>query len=155
MEKILIFSLDGRQYGIGVREVERVIRAVAIRPVPEGPREMLGLIDMAGRLLPVLEVRSRLGHPVRNLGLDDRIILLAGHHLVGVVVDGIVGVDSMEALELRQPEDLYPGLDRSLAGVGRHLGEMVLVLDVSRLFGQQLLAAWHELALHHDRGRVD
>jgi purine-binding chemotaxis protein CheW len=72
---VLVFALDDSLYALPLPSVERVIRAVEITALPGAPRIVLGVIDARGRIIPVLDIRMRLGLPERELACDDRFIV--------------------------------------------------------------------------------
>ena len=72
----LIFSVGGLQCALGLESVEHVTKAVFVTPLPGAPELVLGLINFAGRLVPVVNVRKRLGLPERRTQLSDILIIL-------------------------------------------------------------------------------
>lgn len=90
---ILVFRLDGNRYGLSISHVERIIHAVAVTPVPESPRSWLGIINVQGRAVPVLNLRRMLGRPGKEIDPGDNIIVVGGEdRRAAVVVDGFDGI---------------------------------------------------------------
>ena len=112
---VLIFSLEAGRYGIRVSFVREIVRAVAIAPLPGGPELIQGIINVRGRLVPVLDLRRRFGHPHRPTALSDFFVIAdAGSRDVALHVDDVVGVQQV-------PEEaLIPATDvvRKSAFVG-------------------------------------
>ncbi len=59
--KLVVFRLDEQRYAIPLAAVERIVRAVEVTALPEGPEIVLGVIDMEGRIRPVLDTRGKSG----------------------------------------------------------------------------------------------
>ena len=66
----LVFAVE-RLYALDIELVERVLRAVEIRPLPSGPEILAGLVNVRGSVLPVVDLRARFGLPKRTARLDD------------------------------------------------------------------------------------
>ena len=128
--------MDDRYFAIAVEEVERGLRAAQVTAVPDGPEFLLGLANVKGRILPVVDIRRRLGLPGREIDPDDRLIILATKIPICFFVDAFLGVLAFDKETLRKPKDIYPNLERILAGVGMYDEETVLVLDVKSLFAE-------------------
>ncbi len=72
---LLVFRLADRRYALPLAAVERVVRAVAVTPVPDAPAIVLGVISVHGQIVPVLSMRLRFGLPQPALGPDDQFVL--------------------------------------------------------------------------------
>jgi len=71
----LVFTLEDQQYALGLEAVERVVRAVELTSVPEAPEILVGLINIRGKIVPVLDIRRRFHLPPRDMEIKDRIIV--------------------------------------------------------------------------------
>jgi purine-binding chemotaxis protein CheW len=72
---LFIFPLDDRWFALRVEVVERVVPAVAVTPLPGAPRIVLGVIDLEGRIVTVVDIRARFGLPEREMRLEDRLLI--------------------------------------------------------------------------------
>ncbi|MGH7435187.1 MAG: chemotaxis protein CheW, partial [Polyangiaceae bacterium] len=72
---ILLFEVGGRRYGLLAAEVRELVRAVTIHPLPRAPAIVEGLVNVRGRIVPVLDIRSRFRIPLRPLAPSDHLIL--------------------------------------------------------------------------------
>ncbi len=92
---ILSFDLDDRAFGIGLAEVVRILPAVSITQLPGAPEVVEGVVDVSGSLVPVYDLRARLGLPGRTLHQDQHMILIQGTHRTALVrVDRVRSVES-------------------------------------------------------------
>jgi chemotaxis signal transduction protein len=76
MEQFLAFRIEDLLLGIDLNEVDSVLRAVYITPIPEAPSQVLGLVDVRGKMTMILDVRYHLELPRRPIQPSDRLILL-------------------------------------------------------------------------------
>jgi len=70
--QLVVFDLEGQRYALPLGAVDRVLPMVAVSPLPKAPAIALGVINLHGQALPVLDIRRRFGLPTREYGLADR-----------------------------------------------------------------------------------
>lgn len=110
MVDLLLFRLDTNLFALRLGQVVRVAAMVAIAPLPEAPPVVAGIIDVGGAMLPVLDVRPRLGvvpHPPR---LTDALVLVrTSNRDVCIWVDQVLGTHTQPADRLVPTEQVVPG----------------------------------------------
>lgn len=90
---VLNFILAAGRYGIPVSRVREIVRAVALAPLPGAPDVVEGIVNLRGRLVPVMDTRRRFGIALRPTELTDFLIIAdAGTRDVGLHVDQVIGV---------------------------------------------------------------
>jgi purine-binding chemotaxis protein CheW len=126
----LVFALDGPQYALPLSVVERVVRAVEVRPLPGAPRIVLGVICARGRIIPVVDIRALLRLPARELDLGDRLIIAhTPRRVLAVLVDSVTGIaESSEGKAVGAEGQL--GFAERLRGVLQLEGDIVLIYDL-------------------------
>jgi purine-binding chemotaxis protein CheW len=140
-ERVVIFSLDNQRYGLGLTLAERVLPAVEITPLPKGPAIVLGVFDLQGRIVPVMNLRRRFGLPERPLSPDDQFIIArAGGRTVALVVDATAGVTELPAGAIVDAAALLPELPH-LRGVARLPDGLVLLHDLETFLALDEAAA--------------
>lgn len=131
---LLLFKLGDQRFALRLDAVERVIRAVAVTPVPELPSTILGLINVAGRLVPVFSLRGCLNLPDRPVGVSDQFILVRTRWFqVALVVDEVLDVSDVGP---EQAVDLVAALPEGatrMAGLVKIDGDVVLIYDLETL----------------------
>jgi purine-binding chemotaxis protein CheW len=81
----VVFTLDERRYALYLPAVERVVPAVEVTPLPNAPEVVLGVINVQGRIIPVINVRKRFGLRERDIEPNDRFILArTSRHVVAL-----------------------------------------------------------------------
>jgi purine-binding chemotaxis protein CheW len=149
--KLVIFRLADDLFAADIFAVERVLRHQSPRSLPDVPQWIEGVIEYQQRVIPVLNLRRRFELPERAPAPDTRIIVLnAQGEWIGVVVDSVLEVSTVEAGMISPAPSFFRGLaGEYLKGIVRR-GEgqrLVIVLDV-----QQLLSTTERIAL--ERGSV-
>lgn len=130
MPSIVVFTLDVHRYALNLAAVERVVRAVEFVNLPNAPAIVLGVINVHGRIIPLFDVRSRFGLPVRGLALSDQIIIaLAGRRNVALVADSVQGVSGYSDESMIPTADILPG-NRLIRGVVALPDGLVLIHDL-------------------------
>ena len=137
-DSFLTFFLDSQAYALPLEAVVRVARAVEITRLPQSPPFLLGIINVQGQVMPIINLRRALSLPQQELRLEDRILLVdTGRRQIGIVVDAVdqVGGQQAEALVTASGE-IAPPL-RSVQGVFVQEGNLVLVHNLDSLLSLQ------------------
>jgi purine-binding chemotaxis protein CheW len=134
-EEFLGFRLDGEEYGVSIRAVKEIIRPAEITPIPRSPADVLGLISLRGTIVPILDVRQRLGLPVREMGPKSRIVVVVVESgPVGMVVDHVTEVISANPDALEPPPATLGEREAALVTATlRHRDRLVGLLHLERL----------------------
>jgi purine-binding chemotaxis protein CheW len=112
MEKLLVFTLSDLRCALKLSDTERIVRAVEISPVPKAPEIVQGLINVQGRVIPVLNIRKLLCLPEIQMTLNDQIIIArTPSRPTAILVDNVQGVVEFSEQEIIAPAELYPGID--------------------------------------------
>jgi purine-binding chemotaxis protein CheW len=132
----LLFELSGARYALPMRDVLEVVRAVAVRALPAAPAIMLGIIDLRGEIVPVLDVRVRFGCPHKALELSDQFVIAhAGPRRVALHVDAALGIQRLTMLAVEDLGNL-PSTLGHVAGVASTEEGLVLVHDLRAFLSQ-------------------
>jgi len=135
VQQLVTFRLGDDQFAVDILEVERVLRFTAPAAVPNLPAWIDGVIEYGGRVVPVIDLRSRFGLPRLSPRPEHRILVLAvGAELLGVTVDSVHQVMSVSPDEIAPPPAFFRGLNAEyLKGLVRQTGSLVIFLDVARV----------------------
>lgn len=147
-DQIVIFSLDEQRYGIPLGVVERVVRMVEITPLPAAPDFIHGVINVQGRILPVLDLRRRFGLPERPVELSDQLIIIrCTTRSFALMTDTACEVrEFMEQMQTGASE-ILPDL-QFLAGVAKLPDGLILLQDPEMLLSSGETKAIDELLAH-------
>lgn len=144
--KLVTFRLADDLFAADIFAVERVLRYQSPRSLPDVPAWIEGVIEYQQRVIPVVNLRRRFELPERPAAADTRIVVLTARgEWIGIVVDSVLEVSTVEAAMISPAPTFFRGLaGEYLKGIVRR-GEgqrLVIVLDV-----EQLLSATERIAL--------
>lgn len=145
VDRIVVFRLEDQRYAVPVDHVQEIQQIVEPTKIPDASRALLGMVDLRGRVLPVIDLRALLGMPEAEFDLQTPMIIArTGGQLVALVVDEVDDVVDVPEGCTQTPSGIYDLADRML-GVCR-LGEgLVFVLDVETLVPESDVAAVRSL----------
>lgn len=137
MTAYLRFGLNGARYGVEAGAVQEIVKLAELAPADEAPPYIAGLVNLRGRITPVMNLDLRLGHPLRRYHLSDSIIVLQAQATVmGIIVNevsDVVEIADASIEPLPHYDDASPAHIHFLFGNARVGETIVMLLDVSRL----------------------
>ena len=138
------FRLENESYGINVMQVQEVLRYTEIAPVPGAPPYVLGIINLRGNVVTVIDPRQRFGLPTSDTTDQTRIVIIeAENQVVGILVDAVA-----EVVYLRQSEiETTPNVGNEesakfIQGVCHKNDELLILVDLEKLMTDE---EWTEL----------
>ena len=147
--QLVVFSLDECYYALDLSVVERTERMVEVTPLPQAPEIVVGVIDVRGRIVPVLNIRKRFRLPERPLALTDQLLMArTAGRAIAFAVDAVLGVVECSGQEIIEPVSVLPGIEY-VKGVVRLADGMVFIHDL-----EGFLSLEEEHALETTIGRV-
>jgi purine-binding chemotaxis protein CheW len=133
-DRYLTFTLDGNTYGVSIRFVTEIIGVQPITKVPETPDYIKGIINLRGKVIPLIDVRLKFGK--KEIPYTERtcvIVVDTGELLVGLIVDTVDDVQAIPAGSVASAPDGSLGFeDRYIEGVGDVDGKVTLLLNMDR-----------------------
>jgi len=137
--QVVAFSVEGKTLAVDILRVREILRMVEITPFPRMPSFALGAINVRGRLVPVINLREKLGLPERAPDARTCIVLVAaGAQVLGFLVDEVAEVLDLPAEVVADPEEGPDWMRAGLfAGIGKLPGRLVVILNPERLLSPQ------------------
>lgn len=143
--KYLTFSLGKEDYGVGILSVREIIGVMEITAVPHTPSYIKGVINLRGRVIPVLDLRLKFG--MGSQEYDERTCIIvvevqgrAATVQVGMVVDSVSEVLNVAAAEIEPPPSLGAAMEtENILGMAKIKGEVKILLDVNKVVGEGLV----------------
>jgi chemotaxis signal transduction protein len=135
-ETWVLFIVDEQKYALRMYEVERIVRAVEVQPLPEAPSHVRGVVNVQGHVLPVIDLRLRFGRAARDLRLEDHFIIARTAELSVVLpVDAALGSVEISAGTRPAREEAQLSCIKKIMP---HDQDMVYALDLERVvYGDQ------------------
>lgn len=147
-EYLVIYTLEDRNYGIPVSHVTSVLPAAEVTPVPDARGDLLGLLDLQGEVVPVVDLHRRCGFTPRPTRIQDHFLLVAiGGKRIVLRVDSVSSLILDASRIIVEPEHITPGM-LSLAGIVPTENGIVLIPDFASLLSRELETA-ETLAKEH------
>lgn len=129
--RFMTFSCDGDYYGIAITYVNEIIGIQAITALPETPDYIKGLINLRGRIVPIIDVRTRFEKPEAEY--NDRtcvIVINVDDDTVGLIVDTIADVVTIDDDSILDPPEINNGhTNKYIYGIGKYGDEVKLLID--------------------------
>lgn len=139
------FKLQEETYGINVMQVQEVLRYTEIAPVPGSPDYVLGIINLRGNVVTVIDTRSRFGLEPADVTDNSRIVIIeADKQVIGILVDSVAEVVYLKASEIDTAPNV--GTDESarfIQGVSNREGELLILVDLNKLLSDE---EWDEIS---------
>lgn len=134
----LIFSLDGSRYGIEAFWVQEIFFLPELTPVAEAPRDIVGIFNLRGRILPVMDLNIRLGQRAREYKLSDSIIVLELQEFqIGIIVNEVHDVQNIFSEDITSEISYGRKIPREyhhlINGVAKIPDGIVMLLDIEQL----------------------
>jgi purine-binding chemotaxis protein CheW len=130
------FYLEAEKYGVNVLLVSEVLKVTEIAPVPGSPPYVLGIINLRGNVVTVVDTRKRLGLGPKEPDDATRIVVLEmGDQVLGIMVDSVAQVATLRESEIEYAPNV--GNDESskyIHGVSNQDDELLILLDMDRMF---------------------
>jgi purine-binding chemotaxis protein CheW len=138
MLHLLTFALDREEFGIPVRQVREVIRVNAITRVPQVPAHVRGVTNLRGRILAVVEIRTRLGLAEATITPASRIVVVeVMGRALGLLVDRVSQVMKVPVESVAPPpEEVVTAETDFLTGVARWDSRLIMLLDLDKVLLQ-------------------
>lgn len=139
------FQLEEETYGINVMQVREVLRYTEIAPVPGAPDYVLGIINLRGNVVTVIDTRSRFGLMQGEITDNTRIIVIESERqVIGILVDSVAEVVYLRSSEIDTTPSV--GTDESakfIQGVSNREGKLLILVDLNKLLSED---EWDEMA---------
>jgi len=136
--QLVIFKLANEDYGLPISKVQEINRMVTVTRLPQTPDFMEGIINLRGRVIPVVDLRKRFGFIYRERQEDTRIMVvdLSGQ-TVGLIVDAVHEVVKIAGDSIEPPPQSFVMNAQFVQGIGKLDDRLVILLDIDRILTSQ------------------
>ena len=125
-------ALDDQRYALHISAVERAVRTVEITHLPGAPVIVAGVVNVQGRIIPVLNIRKRFHLPERKMKLGDQFVIAnTSRRPVALIVDAVTGVLEISQQTIVQAQDVLPEI-RYVDGVVKLDDGLILIHDLDK-----------------------
>jgi len=138
--RLACFTLAEQSYAIDIMKIRQIIRPIKIRPLPEAPTFVEGVINLRGAVIPIIDLRKRFGVETRSDKEPRVIIVSVERQVVGIVVDEVSEVISVPNEQIQPPPRLSGIPSRFLSGAcpaGAGKDDILLILKLDEILTSQ------------------
>jgi len=151
MEKdfqVVGFRIGNETYGVRIASVREIVRVPEITIVPNAPDTIEGVINLRGKIIPVMDLRKRFGSTTIQPDKKNRILVVElDSKLLGLIVSSASEVLKIPPSEIESPGSVFAeGESSYVTGVGKLKGRLIILLDIARLLRQPEFKKFEEAA---------
>jgi purine-binding chemotaxis protein CheW len=145
--KYLTFTLAGEEYGIGILKVKEIIGIITITAIPQTPSHVKGVINLRGKVIPVIDLRLKFGMPPLEYTERTCIIVIevsqkVGYILIGILVDSVSEVLNIKGADIEDTPNFGTHLNTDfILGMAKAGGAIKILLDIDRVMNADEVAA--------------
>ena len=137
--QLVVFQLGAELYGVDIARVHEIIRLQTITRVPRAPSFVEGVINLRGKVIPVVDLRRRFGLPLAEHTRATRTVVVEiGDQVVGMIVDSVSEVLRVSTSTIEPPSPVVAGIDSEyLHGIAKLPERLVILLDLDRVLARE------------------
>jgi purine-binding chemotaxis protein CheW len=137
-QQLVVFQLGAELYGVEIARVHEIIRLQTVTRVPHAPAFVEGVINLRGKVIPVVDLRRRFGLPLADHTRASRIVVVEiGDQVVGIVVDGVSEVLRVNKGTIEPPSPVVAGIESDyLHGIAKLPERLVILLNLDRVLAR-------------------
>ncbi|RMH09568.1 MAG: chemotaxis protein CheW [Nitrospirae bacterium] len=138
--QVVSFDIGTEEYAVDILAVQEIIRMVEITKVPKAPYYVEGVINLRGKVIPIIDLRLRFGLPPAERTKETRIVVVdVSDIILGLIVDSVTEVIRIPSSLIEPPPNGKQGGAEFHKGIGRINGRLLILLDLDRLLGRDSL----------------
>lgn len=142
-EQLVVFRLANEHYALGISTVQEIVVWQQVTRVPKAPEFVEGIINLRGKVIPIIDLRRRFALAQEEAGRTTRIVVVRiGSEIVGLVVDEVLEVLRVARDQVEPPAGITSGTDTDVVrGVAKTKERLIILLDAERLLTDREVAA--------------
>ncbi len=146
--QLVVFSIADEVYAVDIHQVKEIIRVPEITRVPRTPEFVEGVVNLRGSVIPVIDLRKRLGFEAGEAGRDQRIVVMEmGEQTVGMIVDSVSEVLQVAVEDIEPPSPYVLSIDSQyIVGIAKLEERLVILLDADRVLSAEEREAMAQIA---------
>lgn len=137
--QLVTFTISNEEFGVDILKVQEIIRTMEITKVPRAPEFVEGVINLRGKVIPIIDLRRRFGMESLQHGSQTRIVVIElKNMIVGFVVDSVSEVLRIPADTVVPPPAVVSGVDSEfISGVGKLEDRLLILIDLEKLLSSE------------------
>lgn len=140
--QLVSFKVGNEEFGVDILKVQEINKMTVITKVPNSPEFVEGVINLRGRVIPIIDLRKRLGMPEKEHDKNTRIVVVElASKTVGFVVDAVSEVLRISKDITEKPPELVAGVDSEyITSVAKLDDRLLILLDLERVLNKEQIA---------------
>jgi purine-binding chemotaxis protein CheW len=137
--QLVSFKIGDAEFGVDILSVQEINKMMELTLVPNTPEFIEGVVNLRGRIIPVINLRSRLGLPVKEYDLETRIIVVEmTDKTLGFIVDEVKEVLRIPKSITEPPPQIVSGIDSDyITAIGKLEDRLLILLDLNRILSKE------------------
>lgn len=133
--QLVVFSIGKELYGVGIESLQEIVRVPEVTEVPDAPGFLEGVINLRGRIVPVINLRKRLRLSGAERTKFTRVLITEnGKNTVGLLVDSVSEVLKVMPDDIEGPPEMISAIGvEYITGVAKNDGRLIILLDIKRI----------------------
>lgn len=133
--QLVSFNIGSEEFGVDILKVQEINRMVEITKVPQAPHYVEGVINLRGKVIPIIDLRKRFNLEVKQYDKSTRIVVVnINGHVMGMIVDAVSEVLRLQSSTIEPPPEIVTGVNAEyIKGVAKLEDRLLIFLDLSRV----------------------
>ena len=133
--QLVSFNIGNEEFGVDILKVQEINRIVDITKVPQSPSYVEGVINLRGKVIPIVNLRKRFSLEAKEYDKDTRIVVVdINSSIIGLVVDAVSEVLRLEANTIEPPPEIVTGINsKYIKGVAKLENRLLIFLDLTKV----------------------
>lgn len=134
--QLVVFSIGKELYGVGINAVHEIVKVPDITEVPDAPAFLQGVINLRGKIVPVVDLRTRLRLPAREKTKSSRVLITENDgRMIGLLVDAVSEVLKVDPAAVEAPPEMISAIGvEYITGVAKVGCGLIILLDLKKVF---------------------
>lgn len=131
----VVFKVDNEEYSLDILSVQEIIRYQQVTKIPNSPQFVIGVINLRGKIIPIISLRNRLGLNDKEINEETRVIVVqATGKTYGIIVDAVSEVITINDNEVEQGNFSQKTSNQYFLGIAKKGERLLILLDINSLF---------------------
>jgi len=133
--QLVSFNIGSEEFGVDILKVQEINRMAEITKVPQAPHYVEGVINLRGKVIPIVDLRKRFGLEIKEYDKNTRIVVVdIDNNVMGMVVDSVSEVLRLPASTIEPPPEIVTGINSEyIKGVAKLEDRLLIFLDLSKV----------------------
>jgi purine-binding chemotaxis protein CheW len=135
----VVFMLNKAYYGVPILQVQEIVKMTEITELPNTPDFVQGIVNLRGKIIPIIDMRKRFGLPEETIDENWKILILKEEDvLFGVMVDQISEVEKVPATLIEKPPKIVAGVNgKFINGIAKTENRLLILLDIAKILSDE------------------